>query len=296
MPAYEMADLIERQLDALAPQVVALDGEIVVVDDASSDGTGAVAAGWAAGRPEVRCTVVRARRRGFSNASRNAGARLAAGDFLAFTDGDDVVRDGWLAALVAAQGPNTLVGGRFVTPGRPEPRGLLPFYRLPQGVALGSSMGFGRDVFDAVGGFDRSFRYGGDEIEFFLTAQLLHGARFREAPDAVIDYRIPTTRVGRRRRQVAFQRGSAIIARRVRRIPGAPEPGFRLWSRVRTVLGSAVRAVVGSERGRAEELDRVRVEATAAWWIVRFAGTCPPPRRADPASVDAGYVVLHGHR
>ena len=76
VPGRNDAHLIGEQLEALAPQVEALGGEIVVVDDASVDGSGNVAAAWAAARPEVACTVLASSQRRFGNASRNAGCLL----------------------------------------------------------------------------------------------------------------------------------------------------------------------------------------------------------------------------
>jgi O-antigen biosynthesis protein len=71
--------------------------EVIVVDDASTDGSGDIARGYG-GR--VRVIAFDQNRGG--GAARNAGAAAAAGDALMFLDADDEMAPGTLAALVAA--------------------------------------------------------------------------------------------------------------------------------------------------------------------------------------------------
>ena len=66
--------------------------EVLVVDDASTDGTVAVADGFAGVR------VIR-REHGGAGAARNAGVAFATGEFIAFLDADDVWTDGRLALM-----------------------------------------------------------------------------------------------------------------------------------------------------------------------------------------------------
>jgi len=67
--------------------------EIVVVDDGSTDASGAIAAGFG-----VR--VLRTEHRG-AGAARAAGAAVARGDVLVFLDADEIYDPGFVAALVA---------------------------------------------------------------------------------------------------------------------------------------------------------------------------------------------------
>lgn len=294
VPAHRVAGEIRRQLDAVGPQVVACAGEIVVVDDASPDGTGVVAAAWAAEHPEVRCTVVRARSQGGANASRNAGVHFAGGDVLAFTDGDDVVRAGWLAALRAAVRPGVIATGHFAWPGSAATKAVAPFFGIDLPMVLGSAMALPRPVFDAVGGFDEAIFRGGSESEFVLQACLARGATVVTVPAAVVEYHVPPGRTGRRRRRSQMQRGFAMVARRVRAIPGAPRSTFTARARARDAAGAAARVVVGGGAGRAESWDRLIVDLVGVGWIVRFARACPPRRGADAVAIAASYEVLVG--
>ena len=81
IPAYNATRTIRTTLDSLAGQA----GEIIVVDDGSTDGTAELVAGE---YPEV--VLLRQENRGVS-AARNSGMAVATGDYIAFVDSDDFV-------------------------------------------------------------------------------------------------------------------------------------------------------------------------------------------------------------
>jgi len=88
----------EAELDECLAALFALDYprdryEVIVVDDGSTDGTVA-----AAGR--YPCHLVSNDRNRGQSYSRNAGARRASGEILAFLDSDCVAESGWLRDLV----------------------------------------------------------------------------------------------------------------------------------------------------------------------------------------------------
>ena len=97
IPAYNCGRYLGRALDSvLAGQGVSL--EVIVVDDASSDDTAAVALAYA-DRGPVRL-LRNEGNRGVSY-SRNRAMREARGEWLALLDGDDWFGPGRLAALLA---------------------------------------------------------------------------------------------------------------------------------------------------------------------------------------------------
>ncbi|MDQ4052762.1 MAG: glycosyltransferase [Actinomycetota bacterium] len=96
VPVYDVEAYLPECLDSLlASQHDEL--EIVVVDDGSTDRSGAVADSYA-GR-ESRITVVHTDNRGLG-AARNEGLRHVSGDFVAFADSDDVVPPTAYAVMV----------------------------------------------------------------------------------------------------------------------------------------------------------------------------------------------------
>lgn len=116
VPSHGRADRLERLLRALAKQdLPAGDFEVVVVDDASPDGTGAVLAkAEASGTLPLR-VLTQPVRRGPA-AARNLAWRSTGAPVIAFTDDDCVPDPGWLRAGLAA-----LDGRARVAVGRTAP-------------------------------------------------------------------------------------------------------------------------------------------------------------------------------
>jgi hypothetical protein len=109
IPAYNRATLLPATLDAVLAQVPA-PHEVIVVDDGSTDGTAAVAAGYATPASSVR--VLRQPNSG-DLAARNAGLRAAGADRVAFCDSDDLWRPGFLAAMDALFQAETTLGAAW---------------------------------------------------------------------------------------------------------------------------------------------------------------------------------------
>ncbi|WP_168209085.1 glycosyltransferase family 2 protein [Agromyces intestinalis] len=110
MPVHD----VERYVDAAIRSVLAQGRwrvEIVVVDDASTDGTTERVRRWVARDSRVRLVEASF---GDVNASRNLGIAEARGEYLAFLDGDDLMLAGALRDLVGAleaSGSDFAVGG-----------------------------------------------------------------------------------------------------------------------------------------------------------------------------------------
>lgn len=82
IPTYNQAQFLGEAIESALAQTLP-PRELIVVDDGSSDGTARVLAGF-----EGRIRAMRQANRGVA-AARNAGARAASGDALAFLDSDD---------------------------------------------------------------------------------------------------------------------------------------------------------------------------------------------------------------
>ncbi len=159
---------LAEQLDALVAQRVPFAWEVVVADNGSTDGTVALARSYA---DRLRLRVVDASAVPGAGAARNVGVAAARGPLIAFCDADDVVADGWLAAVRDGLREHAFVAGRFegerlnrpaVLRSRtlPQQDGLQESGHLPGLYAAGAgNMGVRADVFRAVGGFDPRCRF-----------------------------------------------------------------------------------------------------------------------------------------
>jgi glycosyltransferase involved in cell wall biosynthesis len=162
VPTHNRRDLLERALSsALAQRNVEL--EIIVVDDASSDGTAAFVESLAAADSRVRSIRSETSRGG--GASRNAGIESSRGRVVAFLDDDDEWLPGKLErqlALLAAN-PDAVAcsanfeqlfpSGRrrtFTVPHRPSIAAVLYENVLGGASVCACSL----DALRAIGGFD----------------------------------------------------------------------------------------------------------------------------------------------
>ena len=96
VPIYNVEAYLAACLDSLGAQEVD-DLEVVMVDDGSTDGSAAIAAGFAARDPRFR--LLRQANGGLSRA-RNTGVDAATGEYLAFLDSDDVLAPDAYARLL----------------------------------------------------------------------------------------------------------------------------------------------------------------------------------------------------
>jgi glycosyltransferase involved in cell wall biosynthesis len=183
VPAHNEELLIGQALSALEHAARASGSmvEIIVVDDASTDSTAAIAS-------EHGARVISVHHRQIA-ATRNAGARQARGEFLFFVDADTLATPEAVADGIKAL-QNGAIGGGCVF----NFDGSLPLWARilhPIGISVGRIIRlvggcflFCRtDVFHAVGGFSERV-YAAEEL-FFIQALKQRG-RFVVPPHFVI--------------------------------------------------------------------------------------------------------------
>jgi glycosyltransferase involved in cell wall biosynthesis len=150
VPARNAESTIGRTLAALDAQDFAEEFEMVVVDDASTDRTAAIAERHGGVR------LVRHQRPLGPGPARNTGVATAEGDVLAFTDADCFPTAGWVGAAVGAIAHADLVQGAV----RPDPAAEpMPFDRTiwverEVGLYETANLIVRRDWFERVGGFE----------------------------------------------------------------------------------------------------------------------------------------------
>ena len=173
IPVKDGAGSLPALLDALARQTLpASEFEVVVVDNASTDATGQIAR---AGGARVVFEPVPNR-----SGARNAGVAAAQADLIAFTDGDCIPDPGWLEALLACQDRAPLVAGDVVTTTGTPPNQIERFevlWRFGQehwvrdGWAATANMLVHREAFEAIGGFDTTWRHIGEDVDLCFRAR-----------------------------------------------------------------------------------------------------------------------------
>lgn len=184
IPAHNEELLIGGTISALQTAAGAMDEnyEIIVVDDASTDATNAVAT-----RCGARVFSVSYRQ---IAAARNAGAVQAQGDHLVFVDADTQVTGAVICAAVRAMRAGAVGGGS-----RARFDGRVPIYgRIMAWIWLEILQRFGhvasgcflfctRHSFVAVGGFDQTL-YAAEDV--VLSRRLRGLGRFVILQEAVI--------------------------------------------------------------------------------------------------------------
>ncbi|MGA4507725.1 glycosyltransferase family 2 protein [Propionibacteriaceae bacterium G1746] len=175
IPVFNGADTIGEQLDALVRQHDAPAFEVLVCDNGSTDGTRAVVKGYTERLPNLRLLHA-STRRGASHA-RNVGILAARGRVVAFCDADDVVADDWVAAMAKFVKPGGIVVG-WDDFGPLNPPALAGGVEKELGIIAGylpsidsANVALERNAALAIGGFDESYRYGVEDIDFGWRAQ-----------------------------------------------------------------------------------------------------------------------------
>lgn len=291
IPAYEVEHLIVECLDAIGLQIIRGRHELILVDDASSDGTSAAIDAWSSIHPEVPLCLLVAPRRGGPNASRNAGSLCAEGRLLAFTDGDDMVHAGWVDAMVRAGAHAAFLAGAVHELETDSP--VTREFRVATiNYAQGNSMAVSRELVMRVEGFDPRILRGGTEVEFAARLKEMLAVTPTPVPDAITLYRQSTSRLGVIRRIFQRQRGHVLLGRLHPRSvpPDSPLRSIREDVRlIRMDLWSMIR-----HRSPDRSATRYRLVrcASSIVWIIRFGAVPPRPRPRFDTSLDGYRIVV----
>lgn len=204
IPVYGKIEYTLACLHAIAARPPTLPFEVIVVDDASPDGSAATLRNVAGLRLLTNETNV-----GFVG-SCNAGAAAATGATLIFLNNDTQVTEGWAEALVRAFDtfPGTgVAGSQLVYPdGRLQEAGAWvfsdasawnigrfasrrdPAYRYSREVdyVSGASLAVPAELFRTIGGFDLNFAPGYYEDTDLAFSVRARGLSVRYVPDSVV--------------------------------------------------------------------------------------------------------------
>jgi glycosyltransferase involved in cell wall biosynthesis len=184
VPAHNEEAWVGRCISAIrsAAESLAEPHEIIVVDDASSDATAAIAR-------QLGAQVIRVEHRQIS-ATRNAGARQAHGDILFFVDADTLVNAAAIQSALRSVRAGAVGGGCL-----PRFEGRLPWWWRPTLLVVerlcrwlnlfpsGACLFCTRSAFQTAGGFNENY-YAAEELWF--VAALKRQGRFVILPETVV--------------------------------------------------------------------------------------------------------------
>lgn len=294
VPVYRVEEYVAACLDSVLAQASRrLDVEVVVVDDGSPDGSGAIADEYAARDPRVR--VVHTDNRGLG-AARNEGLRHVTGDLVAFADSDDVVPPAAYDVLLRqlrSDGCDFVTGSvaRWEDGRLAEPPWMRRLHRERRAVAieehpevLGDVFAwnklFRRDFWEGAGlSWPEGVRY---EDQPTTTEAFLRARRFGVAPEVVYHWRIRHD-------------GSSITQQR-----SSTDDLRDRWTTKRMALasveahGSAEVTRVFRDRVLAGDLHRYFDElpgCTEEWWALLHAGVVE--LYADRSLVHSGLTPAY---
>ncbi len=202
IPAHNEEDFIGACLDAVMRAIshTSYDVEIIVVNNASTDRTRAVAERY----PGVE--VIDESRKG-TNQARDTGFRAATGDLIGNIDADTTIDASWLHRAYAAfeRQPNLVaLSGPYTFAETPRVARVLitVFYLLSYPIALVNRI-FGRGAFiiggnvvmrktalQAIHGYNTSYTFYGDDTDTAMRLSTIGRVRF--------DYRFTVTSSNRR--------------------------------------------------------------------------------------------------
>ncbi|WP_353953331.1 glycosyltransferase [Knoellia sp. S7-12] len=197
IPVRNAASTLAEQLDALAAAESPSGGfEVIIADNGSTDDTVTIAESFAT---QIPVRIIDAGAAPGSNYARNCGIAAARYGRILLCDGDDQVDTRWLTAMCRAfDGGYELVAGPidYERLNPPHVRRWRGADRASTGIIMnflesghGANLGFSKDLWKRLSGFDEAFEFGGPDIEFCWRAQL-SGTALETVPDAVVHYRL----------------------------------------------------------------------------------------------------------
>jgi glycosyltransferase involved in cell wall biosynthesis len=258
IPCFNGAATIGELLEALANQTWSKPWEVIIANNGSTDSTLDVVTKYQGRIPNLR-VVDASQRRGAPHAL-NVGVAEARGENIASCDADDVVGEGYIAAIGEALEKHDFVACRlemkklnpaWLTAGRtfPQDTGVQklrypPFFLAHAG---GGTIGVKRRLWQAMGGVDETVRYLYD-TDFCWRLQLA-GTRLEFAPQAVIHIRLRDTLKGTYRQARCWGEDNVALYKRYRPY-GMPKlsrrAGLAAWRHIMRTLPKYRRMDLGS--------------------------------------------------
>ena len=198
IPCYNAAGTVAETLDAFAAERWSEPWEVVVADNGCTDHSMDVVTGYKTRLPDLR--IVDASLRRGAPVAMNIGVEAALGESVAFSDADDVIGPGWVAAMGEALRTHEFVACRIETQilnpsswantlhNHPQQHGLQKLWYPPYLPHAGAgTLGIRKRVHQLVDGFDETMSYV-FETDYCVRVQR-SGVSLHFVPDATVHIR-----------------------------------------------------------------------------------------------------------
>ena len=194
VPCYNQAHFLKDSLQSVLQQSY-VHWECIIVNDGSPDNTSVVAKEWCG--QDLRFQLVEQTNGGLSSA-RNAGIRVAKGDFILPLDADDMLDADYLIKTVPVLEQNRELGivscyTRFFKNTIADsfyelkPQGDRTIYLHYVNQLIATSL-YRKECWSAVGGYDETMKKGFEDWEFWLNVTK-QGWNFKILPEFLFYYR-----------------------------------------------------------------------------------------------------------
>ena len=227
---YNNLALTKACLESLERNTHYPNWELILIDNASTDGTQEFLANYAAHNPHARL-IQNESNRGFS-ASNNQGLLAAGGEYFVILNNDTYVTEGWIAGLIRhfRQNPNLGLIGPVTNMIGNEAKIDIDYTNMTEmqgaaweytsrhpGVELESAVlaffcvGMPRRIHEIVGDLDERFGLGGFEDDDYCNRVRKAGFEIAIAEDVFIHHELSATSklIDQKERQELFERNKA---------------------------------------------------------------------------------------
>lgn len=278
LPVYNGARYLAEAVAAVRGQLRE-DWDLVIVDDASTDGTPDLIAGWAARDGRIRAIRHPANRK--LPAALNTGLEAAQGKYLTWTSDDNRYRPAALAEMVSFLDRHPQIALVYADQALIDEDGRVVGHKCvgpPDQLGLSNCVGgcflFRREVLAVIGGY-REDRFLVEDYDFWLRLR----AAFPIAPlhRTLYEYRHHAGSLTSTRRQQVFQQTELVVAEH---LPTLRRAGRRIQANLNLQL-----AALAQRRG---DLPAARRRLLAAarhspWRAMRYL----------PGLVSKGLLGIH---
>lgn len=192
VPTFNGERFVESTLASVCQQLQPGD-EVIVVDDASQDHTVSASRKFLTQECPVPWEVVEHPTNLGPPATRNTGIRQARGEVVMSVDQDDCWTPDHRSALLASLSGHHIVSGRArfhlsaeLQRGQGDRWWRDHWLEEPQQLCEFGASAIRRECFEQIGLLDETFRFGGDDVEWFGRAQT-RGLTRLETTNVVLD-------------------------------------------------------------------------------------------------------------